>query len=289
VLDVVHVEHGVGDLKAQSSCHDPTLGTLAAPRHGCDDAAMKVAVVTGAGSGIGRTVAVQLAADGFDVVLAGRRREPLEETAALVQAARPDARTLAMPTDVANATAVAALFDATAASFGRVDVLFNNAGIGAPPVPFEDLTLAQWQAVVDVNLTGSFLCAQEAIRLMKRQSPKGGRIINNGSISAHAPRPNSAPYTATKHAITGLTRSIALDGRRHGIACGQIDVGNAATALTARMASGVPQADGTVKPEPTFDVVEVGRAVSYMAGLSLDANVLFLTLMATEMPLVGRG
>ncbi len=250
---------------------------------------MKVAVVTGAGSGIGRTVAVHLAADGFDIVLAGRRREPLEETAVLAQAARPNARTLAVPTDVGDAASVAALFDATAASFGRIDLLFNNAGIGAPPVPFEELTLAQWQAVVDVNLTGSFLCAQGAIRLMKRQSPKGGRIINNGSISAHAPRPNSAPYTATKHAITGLTKSIALDGRPHGIACGQIDIGNAATALTARMPSGVPQADGTVKPEPTFDVDEVGRAVSYMAGLSPDANVLFITLMATDMPLVGRG
>ena len=168
-------------------------------------------------------------------------------------------------------------------------MLFNNAGIGAPPVPFEDLTLAQWQAVVDVNLTGSFLCAQEAIRLMKRQSPAGGRIINNGSISAHAPRPNSAPYTATKHAITGLTKSIALDGRAHGIACGQIDIGNAATPMTARMAGGVPQADGTLQAEPTFDVADVGRAVSYMAGLGPDANVLFLTVMATGMPFVGRG
>jgi NAD(P)-dependent dehydrogenase (short-subunit alcohol dehydrogenase family) len=288
-LDVVHIEHGVGDLKSKFGGHDHTLRTLAAARHGCDDAPMKVAVITGAGSGIGRTVAVHLAADGFDVVLAGRRPEPLEETAQHVEAARSDARTLAVPTDVGNASSVTALFDATAATFGRVDVLFNNAGIGAPPVPFEELTLAQWQAVVDVNLTGSFLCAQEAIRLMKRQSPKGGRIINNGSISAHAPRPNSAPYTATKHAITGLTKSIALDGRPHGIACGQIDIGNAATALTARMPSGVPQADGTVRPEPTFDVVEVGRAVSYMAGLSLDANVLFITLMATDMPLVGRG
>jgi NAD(P)-dependent dehydrogenase (short-subunit alcohol dehydrogenase family) len=250
---------------------------------------MKVAVLTGAGSGIGRAVAVQLATDGFEVVLAGRRREPLEETAALVHAARPDARTLAVPTDVGDTASVAALFDATAASFGRVDVLFNNAGAGAPPVPFEELTLAQWQAVVDVNLTGSFLCAQAAIRLMKRQSPKGGRIINNGSISAHAPRPNSAPYTATKHAITGLTKSIALDGRPHRIACGQIDIGNATTPMTARMAGGVPQADGTLKPEPTFDVVDVGRAVSYMAGLGPDANVLFLTVMATEMPFVGRG
>ena len=177
----------------------------------------------------------------------------------------------------AIAESVTALFDATADTFGRVDVLFNNAGMGAPPVPFEDLTLAQWQAVVDVNLTGSFLCAQEAIRLMKRQSPAGGRIINNGSISAHAPRPNSAPYTATKHAITGLTKSIALDGRAYGIACGQIDIGNASTPMTARMAGGVPQADGSMQSEPTFDVTEVGRAVSYMAGLGPDANVLFVT------------
>jgi NAD(P)-dependent dehydrogenase (short-subunit alcohol dehydrogenase family) len=199
---------------------------------------MKVAVVTGAGSGVGRTVAVQLAVDGFEVVLAGRRREPLDETATLVQAARADARTLVVPTDVGDADSVAALFEATAASFGRVDLLFNNAGTGGPPVPFEELTLAQWQAVVDVNLTGSFLCAQQAIRLMKRQTPSGGRIINNGSISAHTPRPNSAPYTATKHAMTGLTKSIALDGRPHGIACGQIDIGNAATPMTSRMARG---------------------------------------------------
>jgi len=250
---------------------------------------MKVAVVTGAGTGIGRAVAVQLAVDGFEVVLAGRRREPLDETAALVVAARADARTLAVPTDVTDPTSVAALFDTIEATFGRVDLLFNNAGSGAPPVPFEDLTVAQWQAVVDVNLTGSFLCAQGAVRLMKRQSPAGGRIVNNGSISAHAPRPNSAPYTATKHAITGLTKSLALDGRPFGIACGQIDIGNASTPMTARMAGGVPQADGSLKPEPTFDVAEVGRAVSYMAGMGLDANVLFLTVMATEMPFVGRG
>ena len=255
----------------------------------CDDAPMKVAVVTGAGSGIGRTVAVQLAGDGFDVVLAGRRREPLDDTAALAVSVRADTRTLVVPTDVAAAASVAALFESIAGEFGRVDVLFNNAGAGAPAVPFEDLTLAQWQAVVDVNLTGSFLCAQEAIRLMKRQSPRGGRIINNGSISAHTPRPNSAPYTATKHAVTGLTKSIALDGRRHGIACGQIDIGNAATPMTRRMAAGVPQADGSLQSEPTFDVSEVGRAVSYMAGLGLDVNVLFLTVMATEMPFVGRG
>ena len=250
---------------------------------------MKVAVVTGAGSGIGRAVAVQLAVDGFDVGLAGRRLEPLEETAELVHAARGDARALTVTTDVAVAESVAALFDSVANDFGRLDVLFNNAGMGAPPVPFEDLTLAQWQAVVDVNLTGSFLCAQEAIRLMKRQSPAGGRIINNGSISAHAPRPNSAPYTATKHAITGLTKSIALDGRAHGIACGQIDIGNASTPMTERMAGGVRQADGTLQAEPTFDVADVARAVSYMAGLGPEANVLFLTVMATGMPFVGRG
>jgi NAD(P)-dependent dehydrogenase (short-subunit alcohol dehydrogenase family) len=250
---------------------------------------VKVAVVTGAGSGVGRAVAVQLAADGFEVVLAGRRREPLEATATLAQEGRHDARALVVPTDVSDAGSVAALFDATAAAFGRVDVLFNNAGTGAPPVPLEELTLAQWQAVVDVNLTGSFLCAQAAIRLMKRQSPTGGRIINNGSISAHAPRPNSAPYTATKHAVTGLTKSIALDGRAHGIACGQIDIGNAATPMTARMAGGVPQADGSLRPEPTFDVGDVARAVSYMAGLGPDTNVLSLTVMATEMPFVGRG
>ncbi len=279
----------MGDLEPKLGGHGRTIVTLAALSHGCDDAPMNVAVVTGAGSGVGRTVAVQLAADGFDVVLAGRRREPLDETAALVQAARSDARTLVVPTDVGNADSVAALFDATETTFGRVDVLFNNAGSGGPPVPFEDLTPAQWQAVVDVNLTGSFLCAQQAVRLMKRQSPSGGRIINNGSISAHTPRPNSAPYTATKHAITGLTKSIALDGRPHRIACGQIDIGNAFTPMTARMAQGARQADGTMKPEPTFDAVEVGRAVSYMAGLGLDANVLFLTVMATEMPFVGRG
>jgi NAD(P)-dependent dehydrogenase (short-subunit alcohol dehydrogenase family) len=250
---------------------------------------MKVAVVTGAGSGVGRAVAVQLATDGFEVVAAGRRRDALEETAAHVQEARPDARTLVVPTDVGDAESVAALFDATATEFGRVDVLFNNAGTGGPPVPFEELTLAQWQAVVDVNLTGSFLCAQAAVRLMKQQTPSGGRIINNGSISAHTPRPNSAPYTSTKHAITGLTKSIALDGRPHGIACGQIDIGNALTPMTARMGRGATQADGSVKAEATFDVAEVARAVSYMASLGLDANVLFLTVMATEMPFVGRG
>ena len=250
---------------------------------------MRVAVITGAGSGIGRAVAVRLAADGFEVALAGRRPDPLAETATVIEQVRPGARVLARPTDVADPAAVAALFDAVEAELGRVDLLFNNAGRGAPAVPLEDLTVEQWRAVVDTNLTGAFLCAQAAVRLMKRQSPPGGRIINNGSISAHAPRPRSAPYTATKHALTGLTKSIALDGRAHGITCGQIDIGNAATPLTARMADGVPQPDGSMRVEPTFDVEDVARAVSYMAGLPPEANVLFMTVMATEMPFVGRG
>jgi len=250
---------------------------------------MRVAVITGAGSGIGRAVAVRLAADGFEVALAGRRPDPLAETATAIEQVRPGARVLARPTDVADPAAVAALFDAVEAELGRVDLLFNNAGRGAPAVPLEDLTVEQWRAVVDTNLTGAFLCAQAAVRLMKRQSPPGGRIINNGSISAHAPRPRSAPYTATKHALTGLTKSIALDGRAHGITCGQIDIGNAATPLTARMADGVPQPDGSMRVEPTFDVEDVARAVSYMAGLPPEANVLFMTVMATEMPFVGRG
>jgi NAD(P)-dependent dehydrogenase (short-subunit alcohol dehydrogenase family) len=254
-----------------------------------EDDPMRIAVVTGAGSGIGRAVSLQLASDGFDVVLAGRRADALNETAALIGQSSASTKAVVVPTDVADETSVSALFAAVEATFGRVDVLFNNAGTGAPPVPFEDLTVAQWQAVVDVNLTGSFLCAQAAVRLMKRQNPPGGRIINNGSISAHAPRPNSAPYTATKHAITGLTKAIALDGRAHGIACGQIDIGNATTPMTQRMAGGVPQADGSLRAEPTFDVADVGRAVSYMAGLPLGANVLSLTVMATEMPFVGRG
>jgi|SRR5262245_12418202 len=249
----------------------------------------RVAVVTGAGSGIGRAVAVQLAADGFDLALAGRRPEPLASTAAAVAEARDGVRCVTVPTDVGEPSAVEALFSAVEDQLGRVDVLFNNAGRGAPPVPMEDLTVEQWQAVVDVNLTGSFLCARAAIRMMKRQTPPGGRVINNGSISAHAPRPHSAPYTATKHAVTGLTRSIALDGRGFGISAGQIDIGNAATALTARMAEGVLQADGSLRSEPTFDVAEVARAVAYMAGLPPEANVLFLTVMATEMPYVGRG
>jgi NAD(P)-dependent dehydrogenase (short-subunit alcohol dehydrogenase family) len=249
------------------------------------NAAGKVAIVTGAGSGIGRATALALARDGYAVVLAGRRPDALEETAA--QAA--GGRTLVVPTDVTDAASVHALFEATKLALGRLDLLFNNAGTGAPPVPLEELTVEQWRRVVDVNLTGAFFCTQEAFRLMKDQAPRGGRIINNGSISAHAPRPHSAPYTATKHAITGLTKSTALDGRRYDIACGQIDVGNAETPLTARMKTGVPQADGSVAAEPTMDVGHVARAVLYMAGLPLDANVLFLTVMATKMPFVGRG
>jgi NAD(P)-dependent dehydrogenase (short-subunit alcohol dehydrogenase family) len=244
----------------------------------------KTAIVTGAGSGIGRAVAHALLDDGYAVALAGRRREPLEETAR----AAPD-RVLVVPTDVAKPAAVRALFDAVVAKFGRVDVVFNNAGIGAPGVPLDELTDAQWQAVVDVNLTGSFLCVREAFRVMKAQTPRGGRIINNGSISAHAPRPNSAPYTATKHAITGLTKSASLDGRNYDIACGQIDIGNAHTELAARMASGVPQANGQIAVEPLMDVAHVASAVRYMASLPLDANVQFMTVMATKMPFVGRG
>jgi NAD(P)-dependent dehydrogenase (short-subunit alcohol dehydrogenase family) len=245
----------------------------------------KVALVTGAGSGIGRAVALALAGEGYAVTLAGRRAEALKETASLA----PDNTMLAVPTNVADAHSVETLFAKTAEEFGRLDLLFNNAGTGAPPVPLENLTPAQWQAVVDTNLTGPFLCTQAAFRLMKAQSPRGGRIINNGSISAHAPRPNSAPYTATKHAITGLTRATALDGRAFDIACGQIDIGNAETPMTARMKNGVPQPNGTLVPEPTMDVDSVAKAVLYMASLPLDANVLFMTVMATKMPFVGRG
>jgi len=220
-------------------------------------------------------------------VLAGRRKDALEETAATIGAAGGTA--LAVPTDVTDPASVAALFDRTKAAYGRLDVLFNNAGINVPPIPMEDLTLEQWRAVVDTNLTGPFLCAQHAIRLMKAQAPRGGRIINNGSISAQVPRPHSAPYTATKHAITGLTRSIALDGRKHDIACGQIDIGNAATEMTRRMTTGVLQANGTMAVEPTMDVKAVADTVVLMAGLPLDANVQFVTVMATEMPFIGRG
>jgi len=247
----------------------------------------KVALVTGAGSGIGRAAALRLQGDGYAVALAGRRAEALEETASAASAGGGEM--LVVPTDVGDAAAVAVLFSETKARFGRLDVLFNNAGMAAPPVPMEDLEPAQWQAVVDVNLTGCFLCAQEAIRIMKAQDPKGGRIINNGSISAHVPRPNTAPYTATKHAITGLTRSIALDGRQHDIACSQIDIGNALTELAAAFTKGVPQADGSIKAEATMDVGHVADTVLYMANLPLEANVLFTTIMATKMPFVGRG
>jgi NAD(P)-dependent dehydrogenase (short-subunit alcohol dehydrogenase family) len=247
----------------------------------------KIAIVTGAGSGIGRATALALLEEGYSVVLAGRRREPLEQTAA--EAGPAGARALVVPTDVTDPESVRALFDAAKAAFGRLDLLFNNAGTGAPAFPLEDLTFEQWRRVVDVNLTGPFLCTQAAFRLMKDQTPRGGRIINNGSISAQTPRPNSAPYTATKHAITGLTKSTALDGRRLDIACGQIDIGNAETEMTARMKQGVLQASGESAVEPTMDVRNVARAVVYMASLPLDANVLFMTVMATKMPLVGRG
>lgn len=247
----------------------------------------KIALVTGAGSGIGRATALALLREGYAVVLAGRRPDALAATAA--QAGPVGDRALAVPTDVTDPDSVAALFEATRRRFSRLDLLFNNAGTGAPAVPLEDLTVDQWRRVVDVNLTGPFLCTREAFRLMKGQVPRGGRIINNGSISAYAPRPHSAPYTATKHAITGLTRSTSLDGRAHDITCGQIDIGNADTELTARMKEGVPQADGSLAVEPTIDVEHVARAVVYMASLPLDANVLFLTVMATRMPFVGRG
>ena len=245
-----------------------------------------VAIVTGAGSGTGRAAALALLADGFSVALAGRRRDRLEETAAL---AGPGAWSLVVPTDVRDPGGVEALFAQTQETFGRLDVLFNNAGVGAPAVPLEDLAIEAWRAVVDVNLTGMFLCTQAAFKLMKAQDPQGGRIINNGSISAHTPRPNSAPYTASKHAVAGLTKSTALDGRKYNIACGQIDIGNAATDLTERMLAGVPQASGSLMAEPRMDVEHVGRAVLQMARLPLDANILFMTIMATKMPFVGRG
>ena len=246
----------------------------------------KVALVTGAGSGIGRAVSLALLREGYRVVLAGRRADALAATVAM---APTGSHALAVPADVTDPASVRALFEQTKAAFGRLDVLFNNAGMSAPPVPLEDLSYEQWRKVVDVNLTGVFLCTQEAFKLMKAQAPRGGRIINNGSISATAPRPNSAPYTATKHAITGLTKSTSLDGRKYDIACGQIDIGNAATDMTAKMTEGVPQANGTVAIEPRMDVENVARAVVYMASLPLDANVLFMTVMATQMPLVGRG
>jgi len=246
----------------------------------------KIAVVTGAGSGIGKAVALALAGEGYAVVLAGRRHDALEKAAAEGPAG---ADMVPVPTDVTDPASVRALFDRTHARFGRLDLLFNNAGVGAPGVPLEDLTVEQWRAVVDTNLTGPFLCTQHAFRLMKAQTPMGGRIINNGSISASVPRPHSAPYTATKHAITGLTRSTSLDGRRYDIACGQIDIGNAATELAAKMAKGVPQANGEIAVEPLMDVSHVAQAVVYMAGLPLEANVQFMTVMATKMPFIGRG
>jgi len=252
-----------------------------------DRATGKVAIVTGAGSGIGRAAALALLGAGWSVGLAGRRVQPLEETASL--AGEGSVRALPHRADVSDAASVMALFDAVQAGFGRLDLLFNNAGTGAPPVPLEELSVEAWKRVVDVNLTGAFLCTQAAFRIMKAQEPRGGRIINNGSISAQVPRPRSAAYTATKHAITGLTRSTSLDGRLYDIACGQIDIGNAATEMTRAMSRGVLQADGSVAPEPTMDVQAVADAVVYMASLPLEANVQFMTVMATKMPFIGRG
>jgi NAD(P)-dependent dehydrogenase (short-subunit alcohol dehydrogenase family) len=249
-----------------------------------ESAMAKVAIVTGAGSGIGRAVSSALVRLGWSVTLAGRRPDVLGETATLA-----GGTTLVCPTDVADPDSVDALFDATTARFGRVDLVFNNAGTGAPPTPIEEHSIEHWRRVVDVNLTGAFLCTRAAFRVMKNQDPRGGRIINNGSISAHAPRPRSIAYTATKHAITGLTRSTSLDGRAYDIACGQIDIGNAATDMTRAMAKGVPQPDGSMRVEPTMDVQAVADAVAYMAGLPLSANVQFMTVMATQMPFVGRG
>src|ERR1043165_701518 len=246
----------------------------------------KVGIVTGAGSGIGKASALALVRAGYAVVLAGRRKDALEAAAA---EAKPGARTLVVPTDVGDPASIRALFARTKETFGRLDLLFNNAGIGAPAVPMEDLPYEKWKAVVDTNLNGSFVCTQEAIKIMKDQTPRGGRIINNGSISAHTPRPRSAAYTATKHAVTGLTKSIALDGRAYDVACSQIDIGNAATPMTDRMVSGVLQPSGEMMPEPRMDAEHVGSAVAYMASLPLDANVLFMTVMATKMPFVGRG
>lgn len=248
---------------------------------------ISVALVTGAGSGIGRACALALLRAGYAVVLAGRRREPLEET--LRESGAPSSRALAVPTDVTDPAAVRLLFERTREVFGRLDLLFNNAGITTPAVPFDELTVQQWRDVIETNVTGAFLCAQEAFRLMKRQQPAGGRIVNNGSISAHVPRPNSAPYTAAKHAITGLTKSLSLDGRPFNIACGQIDIGNAGTPLTTRMKKGVLQANGSLAPEPTIDVKHVADALLYLAGLPLDVNVPAIMVMATQMPFAGRG
>lgn len=246
----------------------------------------KVAIITGAGTGVGRSAALALLGDGYSVALAGRRSEPLEQVA---KESGAGSRALVVPTDITSPESVRALFTKTKQTFGRLDVLFNNAGVNAPGIPLEELTFEQWKNVVDINLTGSFLCTQEAFRLMKDQTPRGGRIINNGSISAHTPRPNSAPYTSTKHAMTGLTKSTSLDGRKYDIACGQIDIGNAATEMASRMAKGVPQANGTIAPEPLMDVNHVGQTVLHMANLPLETNVQFVTVMATKMPFVGRG
>jgi NAD(P)-dependent dehydrogenase (short-subunit alcohol dehydrogenase family) len=245
-----------------------------------------VAIVTGGGSGVGRAAALALLRDGWNVVIAGRRPEPLQ---AVIEESKAGSRGLGVPTDVADPASVKALFDATVKTFGRVDLLFNNAGVNAPGIPLEELSIEQWRNVVDINLNGMFFCIQQAFRVMKDQSPKGGRIINNGSISAHAPRPNSIAYTATKHSVTGLTKAASLDGRKYNIAVGQIDIGNAGTDMASRMARGVPQANGQIAIEPLMDVNTVGTSVLYMANLPLDTNVLFHTVMATQMPFVGRG
>jgi NAD(P)-dependent dehydrogenase (short-subunit alcohol dehydrogenase family) len=250
-------------------------------------AQQKVAIVTGAGTGVGRAAAIALARAGYAVALAGRRKEPLETVAKECEAA--GGKGLAVPTDVRDVDSIRALFAKVKQTYGRLDVLFNNAGMGAPPVPFEELPVEKWKEVVDTNFTATFVCTQEAFKIMKDQDPRGGRIINNGSISAHTPRPRSAAYTATKHAITGLTKSASLDGRAYDIACGQVDIGNAATPMTERMAQGVLQPDGRTMPEPRMDADHVGSAIVYMASLPLDANVLFMTVMATKMPFVGRG
>jgi len=245
-----------------------------------------IAIVTGAGSGIGKSVALTLLKNGYSVALAGRRKDALDQA---VRESGAGARALAVPTDVSDPLSVKALFAKTKGAFGRLDLLFNNAGVSAPGVPLEDLTVEQWRNVVDINLSGMFFCMQEAFRMMKDQNPRGGRIINNGSISAHAPRPNSAPYTSTKHAVTGLTKSASLDGRKYDIACSQIDIGNALTEMAAKMTKGVPQANGEIKVEPTMDVQRVADAVLHMASLPLDTNMQFVTIMATKMPFVGRG